>query len=128
VKSPSGLGVLRASYFWTLKRAEARAPSPYYASLNNFQTESLLMLVAGIGSKPLFATAAFPLTAFHKTPPKAAMLAQLKNQKINHLSWRNSEPDAGWILQPHAERASCLHYMARSRRQGCAPLNPSPPP
>ena len=27
----------------------------------------------------------------------------------------------GWILQPHAERASRLHYMARSRRQGRAP-------
>ena len=23
-----------------------------------------------------------------------------------------------WILYPHTERASCLHYMARSRRQG----------
>ena len=34
----------------------------------------------------------------------------------------NSELEHRWILQPHTERASCLYYMARSRRQGCAPL------
>ena len=57
----------------------------------------------------------------YKTPPKAPILAQLKKQNaiIRRRKIRNQ--NAGWILQPHAERASCLHYMARSRRQGCAP-------
>jgi hypothetical protein len=32
----------------------------------NFQTEPLVMLVAGIGGKPLFAALAFSLMAFHK--------------------------------------------------------------
>jgi hypothetical protein len=32
----------------------------------NFQTEPLVMVVAGIGDKPLFATSAFSLMVFHK--------------------------------------------------------------
>jgi hypothetical protein len=32
----------------------------------NFQTEPLVMMVAGIGDKPLFATSAFSLMVFHK--------------------------------------------------------------
>jgi len=32
----------------------------------NFQTEPLVIVVAGIGDKPLFATSAFSLMVFHK--------------------------------------------------------------
>jgi len=42
--------------------------------------ESLVMVIAGIGGKPFFAASAFSLVVFHKkTPPKAAILPQLKN-------------------------------------------------
>jgi len=44
-------------------------------------------------------------------------------ETIADFFWRNTQ-----LLQPHTERASCLHYMARSRRQGSAPCRPWPPP
>ena len=48
------------------------------------------------------------------------ILSELENvEDIRRGKIRNQ--NAGWILHPHVERASCLHYMARSRRQGSAP-------
>jgi hypothetical protein len=87
----------------------------------DFQTEPLVMVVAGIGGKPLFAASAFPLMAFHMKHHRKPLCCH--NKKLHAIIHRGKirNQDAGWILHPHVERASCLHYMARSRRQGCAP-------
>jgi hypothetical protein len=42
-----------------LARGLAGLPAP------DFQTEPLVMMIAGIGGEPLIATQAFPLMAFH---------------------------------------------------------------
>jgi hypothetical protein len=79
------------------------------------------MVIARIGGKPFFATMAFAAMAFvfHKKHHRQPQFGHnLKNWNNNTLG----------ISHPHTERASCLHYMARSRRQGCAPCHPSPPP
>jgi hypothetical protein len=83
--------------------------------------ESLVMVIAGIGGKPLFATMAFAAMAFvfHKK--------HHRQPQFGH-NLKNWHKNACEISHPHTERASCLHYMARSRRQGCAPCHPSPPP
>jgi hypothetical protein len=85
------------------------------------RAEPLVMVIARIGGKPFFATMAFAAMAFvfHKKHHRQPQFGHnLKNWNNNTLG----------ISHPHTERASCLHYMARSRRQGCAPCHPSPPP
>jgi hypothetical protein len=56
----------------------------------DFQTEPLVMVVAGIGGKPFFAALAFSLMAFHIKHHRKPLCWH--NSKINrgHQPWENS--------------------------------------
>jgi hypothetical protein len=45
----------------------------------DFQTEPLVMMVAGIGGKPLFTALAFPLMVFHKKHHRKLLCCTTKN-------------------------------------------------
>jgi hypothetical protein len=64
----------------------------------DFQTELMVMMVAGIGGKPLFAASAFPLMAFHMKHHRKPLCCH--NKKLRAIIRRGKIRDqyVDWIL------------------------------
>jgi len=90
--------------------------------------ESLVMVVAGIGGKPLFAGLAFSLMAFHKNTTESPHTGTTKQLKRVHPSRKISEPECR--LNFAAAHRACLVpllYGSLPPSRLCALIS-SPPP